>query len=664
MIRRGGNFILISLVILTLVSICVADEADRSFKKATEYRLSGKLERAIQLYRKTVETSKEPLSEHALYHIGEISAALERWDESIAAFRLYLRRYPRGVRRKEALLGLGEGYLNAGRFDKVIEVYSALLKEGLNPAMALLRIGRGYEGVGKYREAISYYRKVIERYPSAFYAESAISRLDGLARKGKFHFTRKDLLLQGIALYRSGKYRDARRRFIRIRLRRGDSISTKALYYTGMSHMDERRYKSAISIFNKLLKSYPYPGYVTSARFRIAQCYRRRGYRREAERRFLDFARRYPWSRWADDALYEAGSIQMEEGRYSAAAYTFRRLATKYGTGRLADDALWLAGWCEYKRHRYSKALEPFREVLRSHSKSRFASAARYWMARIYERIGNRASALYHYRRLAADDNWYYGVKARKRLRSMGMKVRVDPKRKAKLRDWDLKPFPRADKLISLGAYDDGARELTAILPGNRNLRARIYYNLSVCYGRMKSYPQSIKYGIYLRGVLGDSPDALKLAYPMPYRRAIERWAAEFGLDSGFVAAMAYEESRFDPKAVSPAGAIGLMQIMPSTGKSMARRLGIRRFSSSNLFNPELNIRLGCYYISQLMKTFKGQLELVAAAYNGGPGRVNGWIKRFGDEEIDEFVEDIPYPETRRHVKKTIATYEIYRTIY
>ena len=664
MIRRGGNFILISLAILTLVSICVADEVDRNFKKATEHRLSGRLERALPLYRRVIETSREPLSEHALYHVGEISASLGRWDESIAAFRLYLRRYPRGVRRKETLLGLGESYLNAGRFDKVIEVYSALLKERLNPAMALLRIGRGYEGVGKYREAISYYRKVIERYPSAFYAESAISRLDGLARKGKFHFTRKDLLLQGISLYRSGKYRDARRRFIRIKLKRGDPISTKVLYYTGMSHMDEGKYKSAISIFNRLLKSYPYPGYVTSARFRIAQCYRRRGYRREAERRFLDFARRYPWSRWADDALYEAGSIRMEEGRYSAAAYTFRRLASKYGTGRFADDALWLAGWCEYKRHRYSKALEPFRELLRSHPKSRFAAAARYWMARIYEKIGNRASALYHYKKLAADDDWYYGVKAKGRLRSMGVRVKADPKGGASLKGWDLRPFPRAAKLIFLGAYDDGAQELTSMLPGSRSRRARIYYNLSICYSRMKSYPQSIKYGIYLRGILGDSPDVLKLAYPMPYRRAIERWAAEFGLDPGFVAAMAYEESRFDPKAISSAGAIGLMQLIPSTGKEVARKLGIKRFSSSSLFDPELNIRLGCYYMARLMRAFKGRLELVAAAYNGGPGRVSGWIKRFGGEEMDEFVEDIPYPETRRHVKKTIATYEIYRTIY
>ncbi|HID55175.1 TPA: tetratricopeptide repeat protein [Candidatus Poribacteria bacterium] len=663
MIRRGGRLILIiSLVILS--SACGADEADRNFKKATELRLSGKLEGALALYRKVGQTSEEPLSEHALYHIGEISVGLGRWDEAIAAFKLYLRRYPEGVRRREALLGLGEGYLNTGRFDKVIEVYSSLLRERLNPAMALLRIGRGYEGLGRFREAITYYRRVVEEYPSTLYAESAISRLDELARKGRFHLTRKDLLLQGIALYRSGRYRDARRRFIRIKLKRGDHISTKAIYYTGMSQMGERRYKSAISTFNRLLKSYPYPGYLTSARFRIAQCYRRAVSRREAERRLLGFARRYPWSRWADDALFEAGSIQMEDGRYSAAAYTFRRLASRYGTGRFADDALWLAGWCEYKRRRYSEALQPFRELLRSHPKSRLAAAARYWMARIYERVGNRASALYHYRKLASDDEWYYGVKAREKLRSMGMKAKADPKRSGGLKGRDLKPFPRAARLISLGAYDDAAQELTAMLPGSRSRRVRIYYNLSICYSRMKSHPQSIKYGMYLRGILGDSPDVLKLAYPMPYRREIERWAKAFGLDPNFVAAMAYEESRFNPNAVSPAGAIGLMQIMPSTGRSIAERLGIRRFSSSKLFDPELNIRFGCYYMAQLMRSFKGRIELVAAAYNGGPGRVNGWIKRFGDEEIEEFVEDIPYPETKRHVKKTIATYEIYRSIY
>jgi soluble lytic murein transglycosylase len=652
------------MMILFLTLSCPADKVDRNFSTATQYRLDERYEKALPLYEKVAASSKEPIAEHALYHVGEILAKLGRWDDSAAAFERYLKGYPNGIRRKDALLGLGESYLNAGRFDKVVQVYSKLLNQRIKPDLALLRIGRGYEGLGDFRKAIIYYRRVMERYPSTLYARSAVSRLNKLASMGKFRPTRKEVLSQGIALYRSGEYRGARRKFARIKLRKGDSISTQAIYYTGLSYMGERRYKSAISTFNKLLRSYPYTGYVTSTEFRIAQCYRRRGRKKEAERRFLDFAKRFPWSKWADDALYEAGRIQMEEGRYPRAATTFWRVATKYGTGRFTDDALWFAGWCRYKQEKHIQALEPFREILRSHPRSRYADAARYWMARIYERIGNRASALYHYRKLASSNNWYYGVKARERLRSLGVKLKGDSRVGRTIGGKDLTPFPRAHKLISLGAFDDGAQELIAILRKSRRQRVRIYYNLSLCYRRLNSHPQAIKYGIYLRNLLGDHPEVLKLAYPLPYREAIEKAAAEFKLDPSFVAAMVYEESKFNPEVVSPAGAIGLMQIIPSTGKEIAKKLGVKQFSPSRLFEPELNIRFGCYYMRQLMEMFDGNLVLVAGAYNSGPGRINGWVKRFKTEDIDEFVEDMPYPETRRHVKKVIATYEIYRSIY
>ena len=160
-------------------------------------------------------------------------------------------------------------------------------------------------------------------------------------------------------------------------------------------------------------------------------------------------------------------------------------------------------------------------------------------------------------------------------------------------------------------------------------------------------------------------PEIWQFAYPRVYYKHILESSLEFGMDPYLILAVIREESRFDPGVVSWAKAHGLMQIIPSTGKGIARLMGIRPYYRSRLFEPRTNIRMGTYYLSTLIKRFNGNVYLALAAYNGGPNNVKRWwSKKSKDADIDEFVEYIPFYETRRYVQKVMKSYREYIRIY
>lgn len=155
-----------------------------------------------------------------------------------------------------------------------------------------------------------------------------------------------------------------------------------------------------------------------------------------------------------------------------------------------------------------------------------------------------------------------------------------------------------------------------------------------------------------------------RIFYPFPYREAVERWASEYGVDARLVAAVIRVESGFEPTARSSKGARGLMQIMPETGAWVAERLGLGPVKAEDLDEPELNLRLGTWYLAYQIRAFNGDLTLALAAYNGGGANVRRWLE---EERWSGSVDDlhqIPFGETRMYVQRVLATYERYCLLY
>jgi soluble lytic murein transglycosylase len=157
---------------------------------------------------------------------------------------------------------------------------------------------------------------------------------------------------------------------------------------------------------------------------------------------------------------------------------------------------------------------------------------------------------------------------------------------------------------------------------------------------------------------------AWRIAYPPAYRDDVKRWAPPAGVPVDLLQALMREESALDPRVVSPAGAIGLTQLMLPTAQSVARSLGLGRPSRGDLSRPDLNIRIGARYLGELIRRFDGSVALALASYNAGGGAVSRWLDARRGLELDEFVEEIPVEETRGYVKRVLRSYAAYRLLY
>lgn len=158
--------------------------------------------------------------------------------------------------------------------------------------------------------------------------------------------------------------------------------------------------------------------------------------------------------------------------------------------------------------------------------------------------------------------------------------------------------------------------------------------------------------------------DLQKIIYPYPHRAIVEKYAAQYGVDPLFVLAVMREESKFLPQSESHKGAKGLMQLMPSTAKSVAESIGDKNYQDEDLLIPEKNIQYGTWYLASLQKMFANNLALVIAAYNGGSGHVQEWIKSGQIDPENIRLQDIPFKETRDYVARVIASYQKYIKLY
>ena len=158
------------------------------------------------------------------------------------------------------------------------------------------------------------------------------------------------------------------------------------------------------------------------------------------------------------------------------------------------------------------------------------------------------------------------------------------------------------------------------------------------------------------------SKEVLPLAYPLGFWNIVKQASEREGMDPYIIVALIREESRFDPDALSQAGAIGLMQLMPFTAHEFKKELKIEVKNDSEIYNVKKNISIGTHYFSQLVKEF-GILPLAIASYNAGEGTIRKWMLSSKHKDIEEFIEDIPYQETRNYVKRVMRSYWQYRII-
>ncbi len=244
----------------------------------------------------------------------------------------------------------------------------------------------------------------------------------------------------------------------------------------------------------------------------------------------------------------------------------------------------------------------------------------------------------------------------------------VDPELWAKLkgpRSGDL--MKRATDLVALGFHEWARFELSEIEIRARDRETQrmlmFEHEENHSYGR-SSYIAEVNFGAQrVSQGLSAGRYLWEFAYPRAFEPHVLISSKEFGVPSELIWAIMRAESRYRPEARSQVGAIGLMQMMPYTGAQVAKILSLSQFSPEELLQPAVSIRFGARYLKRLSAQLSGKLPLIAAAYNAGPHRAVGWVKAWGKLDTDEFIEQIPYLQTRQYVKKVTHNFYIYAAL-
>ncbi len=276
----------------------------------------------------------------------------------------------------------------------------------------------------------------------------------------------------------------------------------------------------------------------------------------------------------------------------------------------------------------------------------------RYWTARILERRGDETAAKSVYASLARERD-YYGFLAADRVDQgyamQHVSVDATPEDISTLEA--RLAFRAAHGLYTLGATVDARRQWQWALNGLNDRELQVAAAMARQWGWYDRAIQAV--------IQGGHPDDLELRFPVIYRDVIESNATKYGVDPGWIYGVVRQESAFVVDARSGAGALGLMQLLPSTGRAGIRQLRLRTRVEDALLSVEQNVRLGVNYLKQVLDRYGGHQVLATAAYNAGPNRVSGWIP---DQAIDAdvWIETIPYNETRGYVKNVLAFAAVY----
>jgi soluble lytic murein transglycosylase len=470
-------------------------------------------------------------------------------------------------------------------------------------------------------------------------------------------------------------------------------VRPQALYVLGYSQSVVDK-DSAVATYDTLARDYPEHGYADDALFFAGWLLQRRGDLDAAMARYDELAKRYATGNFASEALFRSFWLHQRRGERAAALVALQAVE-KLPQAARSDEALW---------------------------------RARYWNARVMEMQNEVPAALAGYERIAADrPATWYGMLARSRLALLapGRLVRAPPTSATPISMTQVSTaqastVPASTGSVSTMSASVTPASLTSVQPvasagaeptaepaviwplpmgglakdprfaaGVELIRlgmpGAVQELLAVEQRALSEGPARLLYQIVqrtgrgwaarkvarstlrdeVRGPLSSTSRPIwEATWPLAFRNLIERQAKTNRLDPDLLQGLIREESRFNPRARSSTGALGLTQLMPATARQVAASLKLSAVGEQTLLQPDQNVRIGAAYLGQLLKQFGGNAAYAVAAYNAGPGAVERWRKALPQADIDEWVEHITFDETRDYVKNVLGSYNAYKMLY
>jgi len=597
----------------------------------------------------------------------------------------------------EAALGLCEHCLELKRYDECQELareVAARAPSSTSRVTAKYMAARALEGAGRPMEAAATYWEVVRDHPSHPKAGRAYRTFSRIRTSTGPPLTREERFIGATALLNTGNVGEAYRLFGELAAG-GGAYRREARVEMAAINYRRRRYSKAARQYLELAERGGMDR--AEAMLRAGKALIRAGKYERAFEILEDVAQGSGAAAVRAEAVWEAARERESLDRVQEAAEDYRRLAELFPSSSFARAARWRRGFCLYLLGDWEGALAAFDEASETARAPHREAQAYYWKAKALARLGKLSEAHASLRTAAAfGPGCYYGARA---LLALGSGERPWETAGADSRD----PFAElvrgaqsGDALDSPGADSARGYPGRGVLPGplepaldpagwhySRGIRLLLWGRPERAVGELREAVRAgyrkeaivdvlFFYGQYRQAMRlgGDSPpDDVSSAgengcyykFPVAFAEHVWRRCRDAELDPYLVLALMRQESRFDPKAVSWAGAYGLMQLMPSTARRAAKGLGVRWRGTRDLLRPASNIRLGTAELESLLEELGGVPEALAG-YNAGRSRALAWAE--GIEDADAYIERIGYRQTRDYVKLVLRDYLLYRRLY
>jgi soluble lytic murein transglycosylase len=612
------------------------------------------------------EISETRLEDHAWKALAELYEKAGNFAKSAEYYDKLVARPDPNPFRCAALLRGAEVHDVLGHRDQSLEMVQRVLAQcpGREP-QALLQLGAVQEQRGQRRAAAEALDRLDRDYPASPQGREAAVRLKKLAGNLPPATPPEKIgrdLKKGLVLFEAGEHREAIKLFQALLLRKPSPADADVIRVRlGRALMATGRDAQARTTLAAVRKG---SAVEPEAAYYLARLQARKA---SSPAAYTSVATRFPGTSWGEEALLDGAAFYGRTGKDADALPFYRRIYEGYPQGKYVDPATFRVGFAEYRARNYDKAAEIFEAAAKVRSSNLWRPAYLYWAGRARREKGeeDRARALFE-ELLTRYKFAYHGIRAREALGRLpagsssthpappeGLPAIPEPYR------------TRVRNLLLIERLEEAMDELSAAPPGPtvQATRSWIFWRqgqLRPAITAMKrAYPEWVT-------ETGDSlPDAVwRILFPIQFTDLLTQNAGAAGVDPALVAAVIQQESTFDPGAVSAVGAHGLMQLMPPTGRALARAAGIKKLAVSQLHDPAIGLKLGTVYLREMIDRFGGKIERAVAAYNAGPHRVAVWNLARPGMTAEEFVDSIPFSETRLYVMTVLASQEQYRRIY
>jgi soluble lytic murein transglycosylase len=659
--------------------------------------LRGYLYYAAQNYPAAIEAldgrsigTATAIGDYAIFYRAESEAADNEKSAARNDYVAVYTRHPDSLKVHDARLRAAENAVATGDPSAAIKDLARLVES--KNADAIYITGTALEQMGKTDQAIALFRQVYYELPAtsaSVRAETRLTALSASPKETEGSFAEERSRADG--LFEARQYGDASGAYDRLLAR-----------FPEADRLDEVHLRRGVSLLNS---KQPGPAITTLGRvsdrnaelraeamFHQAEALRRTSRSAESSVLVDRLVGQFPRTHWAADALYNLAGYLNKQERESEAATRYRQLVASFPKSQYAPEASYNLGWFAYRSKNYAEAARILEQHLATYRypETKFIGEACLWAAKSEERLGHKSRALALYD--LVNERYRYGYHGYiAGLRAAGLRkaepsLKAEPAKPGSELDsiranvtyfepiketadgTDAVPFAKADDLEAIGLEEFAVRELNKALEANP-ASPRLNLRLAQLYSRRgdpfqatlvlrKAYPDLYSYRD------SDVPrEAWEIFFPIVAWNTLKQEAKRYGIDPYVACGLIRQESVFNPNAISRAGARGLMQVMPATGQLISKRQGNGSITAADLYNPVLNIKLGMNYLAQMLGEF-GRIEYAAAAYNAGPGRARAWIAARGSMDIEDWIENIPFSETRGYVQGVLRYAANYQRLY